>query len=79
MFAIPEQTVMRSDLVASSDRWAKMSRELEPSGTQTASYPSDSSARASMPICSAERASNANVHAPTRPSAALTASCSPLT
>ena len=74
MFAMPEHTVIASVAPASSDRCAKMSRELEPSGTHSARKPSDSSPRASMPICSTEWESNANVQTPTSPSADRSAS-----
>ena len=58
---------MRLVAESSSDRCANTSRDDDPSGTQIAAYPSASSSPTSARTRSAGRASNANVHAPTRP------------
>ncbi len=74
MFAMPLAMPMRSVASSSRPRCARMSREDDPSGTQSAEYPIASMSAASRRIWPAGRTSNAKVQAPTRPSRARTAS-----
>ena len=74
MFAMPLAIAMDGVAETRRDRCAKMSRELEPSGTHSALYPSEAISSASARTAPASRSSNANVQAPMRPSRSRTAS-----